>query len=63
MQETTDLQSPLKPDKATKMRLTNMLNTPLNYLAASQQIPCKIEEMIGNWGHKKKAEPRTGLKR
>ena len=48
-----DLQYPLKPDKATKMVLQNMLNPLLKYLA-SEQIPCNVEEMIGNLGHKRK---------
>lgn len=43
-----DLQYPLKPDKATKMELQNMLNPPLKYPAASEQIPCNVEGMIGN---------------
>lgn len=46
-----DLQYSLKPDKATKMGLQNMLNLLLQYRAASQQIPCNVEEMIGNLGH------------
>lgn len=58
-----DLQYPLKPGKATKMGLQNMLIPFLNYLAASEQIPCNIEEMIGNLGHKREQRLRLSGKR
>lgn len=52
------MQYPLKPDKATKMGLQNMLTPILKYLAASEQIPCSTEEMIGNLGRKRKQRLR-----
>lgn len=58
-----DRQDPLKPDKATKMGLQNMLIPILKYLAASEQIPCKVEETIGNLGHKRKQRLRLSGKR
>lgn len=43
-----DVQYPLRPDKAIKIMLQNMLDPFIMYLTPSEQISCNVGEMVGN---------------